>query len=266
MSKRKGEAVPPSATESEVALSEVALAGPSVKVRRIVSGLLAAHFSALAIALSANLAPSFLHGEILPWFAPVHVTTAQDYVLLPLELTHAAKIDLPLVADVRLVGDDPLADTPQWRRIQLPEIPPFASSSANSQEQIVNWSSSRSRWPNLSRLIAWVAIEQPDSEVLPEFALQLLKYVGARESAIDLDSVDEIRLIQPHVLTYDDWIMLNREQGGLLEATLVGEVLYGAKVLRPARGELRLLPLQEPAMTSKPLSKPSTKQQGATAR
>jgi len=271
MSKRKGEAghLSPLTTQGAAAdpsIEEAPLV-PSARTRWIVSGLIALHFTALGIALSANMAPSFLHGEILPWLAPAHVTTAQDYVLLPLELTHAARIDMPLVADVRLVGD------PRWRRIRLPQIASSASTAANSEQQIVDWSSSRSRWPNLSRLITWIALEQPNSEVLPEFALQLLKYAAACEPSWQLESLAEIRLLQPHVLTYDEWIMLDRGQDSLLGDALSGQVVYGAKVIHTAGGELRLMPWQEPAMTSKPLSTPlttplsapSTKPAGVTA-
>ncbi len=244
MSKRKGEAV--SSRSSQPSSPSTPTASPSAKSRKWISLLIAIHFATMAIALSANLAPSFLHGEVLPWLAPLHVTSGQDYILLPLELTHAAKIDLPMAVEIRLV------DQQKWRSLALPQIadkPAVADS-----QQIVNWSSSRSRWPNLSRLITWIALEQPSSTVLPEFSFQLLKYAAAHEQDIEIDQIAEIRLVQPHVLNYDEFVQLNRGQGELLANQLDAEIIYGAHVVHTATGEIRLLPMQEPALTAKPLS------------
>lgn len=218
---------------------------PSPQIRRLVSLVVAVHLGGLLIALSANLAPSFLHGQIQPWLALVHVTTGQDYVMLPLELTHAARMDSPLVVELRTAGET------QWRRVPLPKVRQRSRPSADLlNTEPTPLLMNRSRWPNVGRLIAWIALEQPDSEVLPEFLMQSLKYAAARN---DWGEVSEVRLMQPHLLSFDEMLMVERGQAALISDDLQGEVLYSASVVRGPRGELGLVPHQEPVRTSKPI-------------
>ncbi len=205
---------------------------PSASTRVWVSLLIVLQLGLLCLNLSANLAPSFLHGNVLAWLAPVNVTTAQDYIFLPLELTHAGTIDAPLQVEYRQASSE------AWRPVPLLDPADVA----------------RTRWHNVGRLTCWIAEQQPSSDVLPELAAQVLRSAQAQGQ---VEQASEIRFYQPHVLSFDEDLVVAEGQGEFISSTLSGEVLYAVHVVTGPNGEIGVVPEQEPSLTSKPLPAPA---------
>ncbi|MEZ6137907.1 MAG: hypothetical protein R3C53_23715 [Pirellulaceae bacterium] len=222
-------------TISETQESSAAAVGSPVQ-RRIATALIFLNFALLVIALSANLQPSFLHGQILGWTGIWQVGTGQDYILLPLELTHATRLDEPLVVEVQY---DNSAD---WQSIDLPQV---VRSEAGSQLQ-------RTRWAHLGRLVGWIAEQQPESEVLAVLTVQLVHFAEHQRNTTDATSrqIHSIRLLHPYVMSYDE----DLASGGIQQAgdSIDDRVVYQAVVIREANGLVRVVPQQDPALTSKP--------------
>ena len=208
---------------------------PALPVITIVSCLLFLQLVTVVIGLASNLAPSFVQGRINVWLAPYQVATGQDYVMLPLELTHAGLIDAPVIVEVEW------DQSGEWLAFPLPSINPQPSLTRNPTD------GSRSRWPNLARLFAWIAQEQPDAEVLSRFARQLALYANSLNPQQTLTG---LRLIQPHVVSFDEDLLVSQGKADLIEQDLHGNVLYEVQVLRETDGTVRVLPLQEPMMMS----------------
>ncbi|QDV24481.1 hypothetical protein [Aureliella helgolandensis] len=208
---------------------------PSPVVRRWVSLLVVVQLSLVVLSLAANLSASYLQGKLLDIAAPYLVSTGQDYGAVPIELTHAEDINRPLHVQLHRAGDR-AAD---W----IPLALPGEQAGANG---IANWS--RSRWPNLSRILQLIALEIPDSEILSEVAAQILATAGQR----DLTSVDAIRFVVPFAPSYDEYSILTSAQGSLSQDLFEDEVLYSARILRSADGQLTLVPAQDGLRTSKP--------------
>ncbi len=221
-------------TRSDPALAPALRATDTV--RRFMSFLVVAHFLALILTLSSNLGPSYVQGELGRWAAPYLVTTNQKYVALPLALTHADTIDFPLWIELRPSGSGPDA----WQRFDLP-----GSSSGRGEASLT-----RSRWPNFSRMVRLVAEEQPDSELLAEIAAQVVRAAEARQEA----RFDQVRFVQPHVLSFDEDAIVDQGQASLIAQELEDEVVFTANVVRDSRGDIGLVPMQESSRTSKPLS------------
>jgi hypothetical protein len=211
---------------------------PTRLTRNITSCLIVLHFAGLIIALSANIAPSFLHGEALRWLAPVHVSTGQDYIMLPLELTQATDMDAPVVVEVMTEQE-----TPSWQRLSFPN------------DRVSPGSLLSSRWSNLARLMVWISQQQPDSEVLPELALRAIRSGSTPAgSSIDLNESIAIRFVQPHVLSYDEDLVIAGGRESLLADALEPNVVYAAQILHGKNGEIALVPSQDAGLTSKPIA------------
>lgn len=214
---------------------------PSGPVRSLISSLILLHFLGLIIALSANLAPSFLQGEAVAWLSPLHVTMGQDYIMLPLELTQAADMDAPVAVEVVNENGN------EWE--------PLAISGNGLSPEFVR----SSRWPNMARLLYWISQQQPDSEVLPEFAQRLLQ-ASRNANALDESGAPEsrpqaIRFVQPHVVSYDEDLVIASGRETLLADSMQSTVLYAARIVRDETGTIvGLIPQQDPALTSKPIA------------
>ena len=230
---------PPEALASDSAVPAV------FPARLLVSLLIVFHLAALIIALSANLTPSFLQGELNTYLAPYHVTTGQDYLMLPLELTHGASMDRPFSVQFRLSGN------PNWHDMDLPG----AVTVRNGATRFT-----RSRWPNFSRLLVWIMENEPESELLSEFASQCVRHLEATESnkSADLrndessEAITEIRFIQPHVLSFDEALIVAEGQEELIAEELSPEILYHGYVVRIG-SEIGLIPAEDSSRTAKPI-------------
>jgi hypothetical protein len=242
----------PHKLDPSITLRTNAVALPNSVARRWISLLIVLHFAGLILAWGGNLSPSLLHGELLRWLAPFHVATGQDYIMLPLDLTHSTTIDSPTFVQYQLDGEA------KWRTIS-----PRAVDGLEKMEGELlpaSFSMSRSRWSNLLRLLAWIAVEQPDSELVPEFLKQQL--VMARVSGMIDPSkmVSEVRLFQPHALTFDQKRNLasNPQLANLVVSQLPGNSLYSAMVVQAANNELALITREEPRRMAAPVPNAST--------
>lgn len=236
-SKRRGarSVVSETTSDSPAPKSESAPHEISARLRKIVSLILIVHWCALLFALSANLAPSYLQGNVMRWLSGYLVTTNQEYGALPLELTHAEPLDFPLIIEAHRRGD-PAAE---WRRLALPGVAPSPS---------IPLALNQSRWANFGRIICMVAMDQPEDVVLSDIAAQALTVAESTGS----DEHDAIRFLIPAVLSYDEDIM--RENGQLTADAeeLQPEIVYSASVVREPNGNIQLVPSQESLRTSKP--------------
>lgn len=235
--------------DSSKGAQEADLGMPTGIVRWLVSCLIALHFTGLGIALSANLAQSFLHGEVLVWLAPVHVTTGQDYIMLPLELTQASDMDAPVVIEVMRAQEQ------AWKQLGFPK------------GELTVDASHASRWPNLARLLYWISQQQPDSEVLPEFALRAIRSSSqaADGEASDGNPIAAIRLVQPHVVSYDEDLAIANGRAAFFADAMQSNVIYAARIVRDVDGRIAgLVPEQDPSLTSKPTSASKSTAVGST--
>lgn len=216
---------------------------PTLRTRWLISVALLLHFGVLLFQLSANVAPSYLQGKIDDWLAPLLVTLNLDYGATPLELTHAAPIDFPLL--VELLPADAAHDAPQaWQTLELPN----ATLSSND-----TWDFRRSRWPNYARLIRLVAVEYPDSELLADIALPFVHYAESRSR----NQFSALRIRAPKVLSYEEEEARASGYEELEGQEARGTVVFGATIVRTS-SSIVLVPFQEPARTAKPAVVAST--------
>jgi hypothetical protein len=208
----------------------------SSRVQLLVSCLIVFHFGALLLALSANMAPSYLQGELAAWLAPYSVTTGQAYDAVPLELTHAESIDFPLLVELHRSQDGPQ----DWQMVEPPDVSRSRSGEVNMRY---------SRWPNLSRLTRLIALDDPESDVLSEIAAQA---VIATQQA-DQDTYDQIRLVAPKVLSFDENSIVAAGQAAFISDELSREVVFSGWIVRDAEQGIKLIPQQDASRTSKPL-------------
>ena len=217
--------------------------GPSPQVRWVASALICAHFTAILVGLSANLSPSYLQGQLTAWLAPYLVTMGQSYQALPLELTHAEPFDFPLWVEL-LPSDEPNA---QWQPLLLPDTrQTIDESSSGGLDQRF------SRWANYSRLIRLIATEQPESEILSDIAVQLVR--NAASQSARRQRFQAIRLVAPKVLSYDEDAQVASGQLDLGAEVLAPTIVFEASVLEAPSGELSLVPSLSPLRTAKPLA------------
>lgn len=127
------------------------------------------------------------------------------YGAKPLELTHSESIDFPVQIDAQLEGNS------DWTTIT------FGRDALN-----------QTRWPMLARLIAVIADEDRENEILAEVTSSLAQQInGTRRK-----KVRRIRLIQPHVISFDEdsYIQEGKEEllGEIGDATQVfaADVVY----------------------------------------
>ena len=250
MAKRKKSATPISSTseqatqqsrESSEAASPAVNQPPTPRTQFLVSLAIVFHFGALLVALSANLAPSYLQGQFTAWLSPYAVTTNQAYSSFPLELTHAEPFDFPLFVEFLSTTSQGSAQGEVWERMLLP-----GSSSPNAALHDLGWS----RWANVCRVIQLIAADQPDSEILSDIAARLVT-MGENKSDKRFRS---IRLIAPHVLSYDEDASVVSGERSLEDDALAPTILYRATIVRDLTQQISLVPEQIPLRTAKPFT------------
>lgn len=213
---------------------------PSLRMQLSISLAIAFHFCALLIAFSANLAPSYLQGQLTAWLSPYAITTNQAYNAFSLELTHAEPLDFPLYVELLPVNQQDGKQSEEWQKMLLP-----GSSSRKFASHDVRWS----RWSNLSRVIQLIAIEQPDSEILSDIAARLV--VIAEEQTGN--SFRAVRLITPRVLSYDQDARVFSGASSLEDDELSPTVVYRATIVRDSTSRISLVPDEIPLRTAKPV-------------
>ncbi len=67
-----------------------------------------------------------------------------------------------------------------------------------------------------------------------------------------------IRFFRPHVLSFDEDLIVSQDKAELIADSLQGEVIYSASVVFDGQANLRLIPAQSPAMTAKPAGAKAT--------
>lgn len=220
--------------------------GPSPRVRSLASALICAHLAALMLGLSANLAPSYLQGQLTAWLSPYLVTTGQSYQALPLELTHAEPFDFPLWVEL-LPSDESNAS---WQPLRLPNT--RQTTDESSRRGVGGLDQRFSRWANYSRMIRLIATEQPDSEILSDIAVQLVRSAAAQSAR--RQNFRAIRLVAPKVLSYDEDAQVASGQLDLDADLLAPTIVFEASVVEGPSGELSLVPSLSPLRTAKPLA------------
>lgn len=205
--------------------SEVAYDGIGRKVQWILSSIFVLHFMALLVALSSNRAPSYLQGELMNWLAPYLTTTHQSYGSIPLQLTHGEQVDFPLQVEWLADGD------PNWQ----------AEASLTQ---------AGARWTSFARVIQVIGIDLPESEILSELGLKLVKQIEARESV----AVREIRFVVNHVLSFDEDLAIATGREELLSDDRQPAIVFDAVVVRQADSPIGLIPQQDASRTSKAVS------------
>ncbi len=186
------------------------------------------HLFALLIALSSNLAPSYLQGKLLGLLSPYLVTTHQIYRTVPLELTHAEKQDFPLVFEAL---DSDGSDN-QWRELTATDLPPLSSK----------------HWSNFSRWFALTAEQQPEAEVLADLSARYLNRAEASTGA----RYQAVRAVIAKVNSFDEDFALQLGVASTDDAAYQPSELFRAFVVRRENRPLSLVPAQAPLRTSKP--------------
>ncbi|MEZ6150454.1 MAG: hypothetical protein R3C09_10065 [Pirellulaceae bacterium] len=220
---------------------------PSAWVRNTVSLLIIAHGLALIVAVSSNLAPSYVQGRILTRLAPYLNMTHQAYNALPLELTRGEPADFPLRVELQVpVADTTNGDARQvWQPMTIARLGDFAEAPAGQRA---------TRWANVARWLSLTASADPEDEILSDFSARCValaeKQTGQHYSGV--------RLTSPKVLSYDEDLAL---AGGIREPTdeaFQPTVVYSAHIVRLNEGtsaeRLSLVPAQPAARTAKPTS------------
>ena len=220
---------------------------PSAWVRNTVSLLIILHGLALFVAVSSNLAPSYLQGRILTRLAPYLNMTHQAYNALPLELTRAEQADFPLRVELQTAEANTATEVAGqvWRPMTIARLVDFAEAPTAQRA---------TRWANVARWLSLTASADPEDEVLSDFSARCValaeKQTGQRYSGV--------RLISPKVLSYDEDMAL---AGGMREPSdeaFQPTVVYSANIVRLHEGtneeRLSLVPSQPAARTAKPTS------------
>ncbi|MCA9156813.1 MAG: hypothetical protein KDA51_13220 [Planctomycetales bacterium] len=220
---------------------------PPAWVRNTVSLLILLHGLALIVAVSSNLAPSYLQGRILTRLAPYLNMTHQAYNALPLELTRGELADFPLRVELQMPAANTAMDVAGqvWQPMTIATLVDFAKTPAGQPA---------TRWANLARWLSLTASADPEDEILSDFSARCValaeKQTGQRYSGV--------RLISPKVLSYDEDMAL---AGGIREPTdevFRPTVVYSANIVRLHEGtkqeRLSLVPAQPAARTAKPTS------------
>lgn len=236
---RSGQKESASGTDAEYVGLSPAYALPSW-LQAVCSLAIVFHFAALLVALSSNLAPSYLQGKLLDFFSPYLVTTHQAYRAAPLELTHAETLDFPLVVELR--SED--GSEPQWQPLSCTITPPSAQLGRPT-----GWA----HWNNFARWFTLTADQQPEAEVLADIAAGCIALAELQSG----QRYEAIRMLTRHVNSFDED---NALQLGL--ATMEDEAyqpleLFRAAVIRRESRPLSLVPAQQPLRTSKPTGRRS---------
>lgn len=244
---RSGSTAQAMASDSPNAMHTTQLGWPPAWLRNTVSLLIILHGFALLIAVSSNLAPSYLQGRILNRIAPYLNMTHQAYNALPLELTRGELADFPLQIELQTQAPNNEIDVaePIWQPMTVEGLVDFDKAATTQRT---------TRWPNVARWLSLTASVDPENEILSDFSAQCVriaeKQSGQRYSAI--------RLISPKVLSYDEDLAL---VGGMRESSdeaFQPTIVYSANIVRLGEGtgqeRLSLVPAQPAARTAKPTS------------
>lgn len=158
----------------------------------------------LLLSLLSNYAPSYLEGEILGWLSPYIVTTHQFYGAKPLEMTHSESVDFPVQIDAQFQGDR------NWTTIT------FGRDSLN-----------QTRWPMLARIMVVVTEDDDENPILAEVTAAIVKQINSTRRK----NVRRIRLMQPHVLSFDEDSYVQSGQEDLLDGLDEGNQIFAADVV-----------------------------------
>ncbi|MFK7737965.1 MAG: hypothetical protein AB8B50_18185 [Pirellulaceae bacterium] len=200
---------------------EDAVQHASATTRVLFSLAVVGHLALLYLALSSNLFQSRLQQAAMGWASSYSVTTGQQYGMVPLELTHAESFDLPLLIQTR--KSSPPGQSSKWTTLDE-----FRTTNLP-------------RWSNLSRSMRVIFEDDPENEILADFAFTIVRQLEAKDQE---SQADEIRFVQPFVPNFDEGSALADGLGGLLDTE--PQVLYSATVVRDDQGRaVGLLPDQE---------------------
>ena len=192
----------------------------SAAVRVLFTTVVVGHLALLYLALSSNLFQSRLQQVAMDWASIYSVTTGQQYGMVPLEMTHAETFDLPLQVQTRESQQSDRVS--EWASVDsiLPENAP--------------------RWSNLSRNLRVILEDDPENEILSDFAFAIVQQL---ESGSPSSQTNEIRFIQPFVPDFDEGSALADGLGGLLDTA--PQVLFSATIVRNQGRAVGLVPDQE---------------------
>ncbi len=223
------------------------LGWPPAWVRNSVSLLILLHGFALLVAVSSNLAPSYLQGRMLNRLAPYLNITHQAYNTLPLELTRGELADFPLHVELQRQTTNTETDVegPTWQPLAIAGLVDFAEAPTAQHT---------TRWPNVARWLSLTASADPENEILSDFSAQCVrlaeKQTGQRYSGV--------RLVSPKVLSFDEDLALASGMREPSDDEFQPTVVYSANVVRLGEGtseeRLSLVPAQLAARTARPTS------------
>ncbi len=232
---------------SELPASEL----PARGLRGLLSLAIILQGFSLLLALSSNLAPSYLQGRILGVVGPYLHATHQYYHALPLELTRAEPLDWPLTVELQVetTGGEADRSAGTWQPLALSGL----FNNARAQAGV-----SDTRWHNLGRWLALTASADADSEILSDFAARAIQ-LAERQSG---QRYQAVRFSTAKVLSYDEDLALAgnlREPG---DEIFQPNVIYSASVVRlddlgspkgAGSQRLSLVPAQDALRTAKPV-------------
>lgn len=201
---------------------------PSSLTKAAISLGILFHFTALYVAFNSNFFQSRLQEKIMDALSPYLISTSQAYGATPLELTHAQTFDFPIRVEVRLENES------AWRPLNL----------GNPRKLL----SQVARWNHFTRVVGIILEDDPESEILAEIALNLVNCSSTTRTSSG-DSIVAIRVIQPHVLSFDEATAKAAGQEDLID--LSPKVRFEAAVVRRNEQVVGLVPSQERYRSSK---------------
>ncbi|MCA9194484.1 MAG: hypothetical protein KDB03_22090 [Planctomycetales bacterium] len=201
----------------------------SGNLRSLISVLLLAHFLALLLTWSSNLAPSELQLRLNSIFKYYLVPTGQVYGGIPLEITHGEELDFPIFFDI---GFDREGAT-HWVRLPTPS-------------SLVEDSALDSRWASYSRACIQIWRESPNADVFADLAVLVVR----RAAELQLGDCQYVRIVRPHVLTRSE-ASLSLEEVTRPIVRSRDEVLYQCQLTPLPNGVLRVTPILETKRTAK---------------
>lgn len=231
-------------TASELSASGFLSAG----WRGVISLAIILQLFSLLLAFSSNLAPSYLQGRILNVVGPYQHLTHQYYHVLPLELTRAEPLDLPLRIELQaeITGSDVDQAAATWQPLALAGL--FSEAGAGVELR-------DTRWHNLARWLTLVATADPESEILSDFAAQAVQLAESQSG----ERYRAVRLLSTKVLSYDEDLALAGNLRDPSDESFEPSVVYSASIVRldgpgdTASQRLSLIPAQDALRTAKPV-------------
>lgn len=221
---------------------------PSATLRGLISLAIIVQLFSLLLAFSSNLAPSYLQGRILNVVGPYLHMTHQYYHVLPLELTRAEPLDLPLRIELQAeaTGSELGQAATAWQPLALAGLFTKAGARAELRD---------TRWHNLARWLTLVATADPESEILSDFAAQAVQLAESQSS----ERYQAVRLLSTKVLSYDEDLALAGNLRDPTDESFQPSVLYSARIVRldspgdAGSQRLSLVPAQDALRTAKPI-------------